>query len=233
LNNPLRKSIARARREGILHDKKKRRERFFCVEGEGLKVARGLRLHPPQHIPLSLASLLCPSLVIFLISVSLSLMHSSAVPPSHSRTLFVIAHPDDEAMFFAPTILSMHNRSQLHLICLSVGNNDGLGKVREKELYKSCAVLGIPEERVRIYDEEGLHDGMKNHWDSSLVLDIVKNAVEEFQINTVCKPSLIIEGPISSLFLRSFNFFISFQSLSPDFSHLYCNLIHFYLSNIV
>jgi N-acetylglucosaminylphosphatidylinositol deacetylase len=126
-------------------------------------------------------------LYVFLFGVTLSFMlRSSLVPSSHSRTLFVIAHPDDEAMFFAPTILFMHDRSQLHLICLSSGNNDGLGKVREKELYKSCAVLGIPEERVRVYDEDGLQDGMRNHWDSTLVMDIVRNTVDEFQINTVC-----------------------------------------------
>ena len=98
----------------------------------------------------------------------------------------MIAHPDDEAMFFAPTVLTMHNKSLLHLLCLSVGNSAGLGRIREKELHKSCAVLGIPEERVRIHDEEGLQDGMGNHWDAGLVMEIVKNTVDEFQINTVC-----------------------------------------------
>ena len=111
----------------------------------------------------------------------------------------MIAHPDDEAMFFAPTILTMHDKSHLHLICLSVGNNDGLGKVREKELYKSCAVLGIPEKRVRIYDEEGLQDGMQNRWDTAIVMDIVKNIVDEFQINTVCITHLLFLPPPSSL----------------------------------
>lgn len=108
-------------------------------------------------------------------------MHNSLLP---TRTLFVIAHPDDEAMFFAPTILSLSSHS-LYLVCLSVGNNDGLGKIREKELYKSCEVLGISKDRVKVYNEQGLQDGPHNSWDSSLVMEIVKNVVAEFQIDNV------------------------------------------------
>ena len=40
------------------------------------------------------------------------------------NVLFVIAHPDDEAMFFVPTVLSLKGYSgyKLHLLCLSSGN---------------------------------------------------------------------------------------------------------------
>lgn len=128
-------------------------------------------------------------------------MVSSPIPASHSRVLFVIAHPDDEAMFFSPTILILNKSNNhkhnsygkidntqnplLHLICLSVGNNDGLGTVREKELYKSCKVLGIPEERVKIFNEKGLQDGFNNEWDHELIMDIVRRTVDEFHIDTV------------------------------------------------
>ena len=39
------------------------------------------------------------------------------------RTLFVTAHPDDECMFFAPTILSITSfvPDSVHLLCLSDG----------------------------------------------------------------------------------------------------------------
>lgn len=124
---------------------------------------------------------------------------SSVRPPSHSRTLFVIAHPDDEAMFFTPTILNMASSAELYLVCLSSGNNDGLGNIREKELYKSCNVLGIPKERVRLLDEEGLQDGFQNHWDTQLVVDVVKNMVEEFQISTVCFFTLHSYIPLHTL----------------------------------
>jgi hypothetical protein len=40
------------------------------------------------------------------------------------NVLFVIAHPDDEAMFFVPTILSLNGYPgyRSHLLCLSSGN---------------------------------------------------------------------------------------------------------------
>lgn len=40
-----------------------------------------------------------------------------------SRVLFVIAHPDDEAMFYAPLIINMiqHEKSHVSLLCLSSG----------------------------------------------------------------------------------------------------------------
>jgi N-acetylglucosaminylphosphatidylinositol deacetylase len=57
--------------------------------------------------------------------------------------LYVIAHPDDEAMFFVPSILELRRTNNLHLLCLSNGNADGLGKIREKELHASCKYLGF------------------------------------------------------------------------------------------
>ena len=42
--------------------------------------------------------------------------------------LLVTAHPDDEAMFFVPTILALQARSvRVHVLCLSTGEFDGLG----------------------------------------------------------------------------------------------------------
>ncbi|KAF6299353.1 phosphatidylinositol glycan anchor biosynthesis class L [Rhinolophus ferrumequinum] len=41
---------------------------------------------------------------------------------SESRTLLVIAHPDDEAMFFAPTVLGLTRlRHRVFLLCFSAG----------------------------------------------------------------------------------------------------------------
>lgn len=43
--------------------------------------------------------------------------------PQCKRVLIVIAHPDDESMFFGPTILSLTKRNdcQVYLLCLSNG----------------------------------------------------------------------------------------------------------------
>jgi N-acetylglucosaminylphosphatidylinositol deacetylase len=90
---------------------------------------------------------------------------------SVKNILLVVAHPDDECMFFAPSILglnkllSSHPSSKIHVVSLStgnslwdvaytltknynIGNHDGLGDVRKKELVESCKVLGVSDDNV-------------------------------------------------------------------------------------
>lgn len=46
----------------------------------------------------------------------------AGLPGAGSRGLVVIAHPDDEAMFFAPTILGLARlKQQVSLLCFSSG----------------------------------------------------------------------------------------------------------------
>jgi N-acetylglucosaminylphosphatidylinositol deacetylase len=72
--------------------------------------------------------------------------HKSYAP--NSRVLFLTAHPDDECMFFAPTILALTSKMnslypEMFSLCLSFGDADGLGTVRREELGRSLDVLGI------------------------------------------------------------------------------------------
>jgi N-acetylglucosaminylphosphatidylinositol deacetylase len=70
----------------------------------------------------------------------------------------VTSHPDDETMFFGPTILSMtrgsgvagRTRPDVFLLCMSNGNFRNNGRERKEELYKACQVLNIPEQNVTI-----------------------------------------------------------------------------------
>ena len=67
------------------------------------------------------------------------------------------SHPDDETMFFGPTILSMTAgvsasgaKSNIFLLCMSNGNFRQNGRQRKDELYKACKVLNIPEQNITI-----------------------------------------------------------------------------------
>ncbi|XP_048222684.1 N-acetylglucosaminyl-phosphatidylinositol de-N-acetylase isoform X4 [Perognathus longimembris pacificus] len=72
---------------------------------------------------------------------------------AESRALLVIAHPDDEAMFFAPTVIGLTRlKHRVSLLCFSAGNYYNQGEIRKKELLQSCDVLGIPSSHVMIID---------------------------------------------------------------------------------
>jgi N-acetylglucosaminylphosphatidylinositol deacetylase len=67
----------------------------------------------------------------------------------NKRICLLIAHPDDEAMFFAPTVLALtrpETGNHVKILCLSTGNADGLGETRKKELIKSAMLLGLRQE---------------------------------------------------------------------------------------
>ena len=84
----------------------------------------------------------------------------------NKRICLLIAHPDDEAMFFAPTVLALTDPqlgNHVKILCLSsgryrmlcplrrnanivVGDADGLGEMRKKELTKSGISLGLRQE---------------------------------------------------------------------------------------
>ena len=109
----------------------------------------------------------------------------------------VIAHPDDESMFFLPTI-SACNQSQelhqqhppavfvLHVLCLSTGNSAGLGTVRQKEMHRACEALHIPQDRITVvHDELQLADGMRTHWSPAVVQSHVNAFVEQYDIQVL------------------------------------------------
>ncbi|KAJ9065713.1 hypothetical protein DSO57_1016800 [Entomophthora muscae] len=107
--------------------------------------------------------------------------------PSFQKVLIVIAHPDDETMFFAPAIIGLVKDPtiQVHLLCLSTGNQDNLGETRKKELFKACEILGIPEERIIIMDEESMPDGQDKLWAPSIVATAIERTVSSFGTRTV------------------------------------------------
>ncbi|RNF07057.1 N-acetylglucosaminyl-phosphatidylinositol-deacetylase [Trypanosoma conorhini] len=84
--------------------------------------------------------------------------------------LLVFAHPDDEAMFFSPMLEHLKRHGvEVHFLCLSNGNYEGLGAVREKELGLSAQYLGVHRNKVKVVNHPALQDGMQASWDAALI----------------------------------------------------------------
>lgn len=75
--------------------------------------------------------------------------HVGQIP---QKVLLLTAHPDDECLFFSPTILALHKSADVFSMCVSTGNSDGLGDIRKQELEKSLDVLGVGSSRRLIVD---------------------------------------------------------------------------------
>ena len=107
---------------------------------------------------------LCPVFSIMVLSLTIRIkflrmhaLNSRESNPIHGKNiLLVIAHPDDEVMFFGPTLIGITNSSSdnnVRVLCLSngttsfgladLGNAQGLGSIRERELVQSVAYFGI------------------------------------------------------------------------------------------
>ncbi|KAK4779418.1 hypothetical protein SAY86_006946 [Trapa natans] len=102
------------------------------------------------------------------------------------NVLLVVAHPDDESMFFSPTINYLtemgHN---LHILCLSIGNADGLGNIRKDELYRACAELKVPHQQVKVLDHPDLQDGFGKVWSHSVMLKVIEEEVMSNRIDAI------------------------------------------------
>ncbi|KAL8770876.1 MAG: hypothetical protein Q9209_003527 [Squamulea sp. 1 TL-2023] len=94
--------------------------------------------------------------------------------------VLLIAHPDDEAMFFSPTLLALtapESGNHVKILCLSNGNADGLGKVRQKELVASGEILGLRSQNdILIIDSPDFVDGMNTVWEVEKVADVLGQA---------------------------------------------------------
>ncbi|KAL6463860.1 hypothetical protein MHYP_G00282510 [Metynnis hypsauchen] len=110
------------------------------------------------------------------------------IPPAVDavRALFVTAHPDDECMFFAPSVLKLvESKASVYLLCLSSGNFYKQGAQRRQELLDSCAVLGIPANRVTIVENKELPDDPKAEWSTALTSSLIFKHIRTCSINLV------------------------------------------------
>ena len=103
---------------------------------------------------------------------------------SWRRVLLVISHPDDESMFFGPTIQALRRAgARTHILCLSNGDADGLGAVREKELESARKFLGVDSSEV--VNDSKLKDGFKEAWPEETIAARVEASVRRLDANVV------------------------------------------------
>ncbi len=106
--------------------------------------------------------------------------------------LLITAHPDDESMFFVPSIKALcfgDPTNAVHLLCLSNGDyrDAADGPLRTRELLGACSVIGIrngktgeEEERgarrsstVTVIDDERMRDGPNEVWNPAAIAEVV------------------------------------------------------------
>ncbi|RKP18446.1 LmbE-like protein [Rozella allomycis CSF55] len=112
------------------------------------------------------------------------------------KVAVIVAHPDDECLFFAPTIVKLISAGKdVHIFCLSngiiyiylfyQGNYEGLGMRREQEFKRSCQALGIQDENIVLNMEDIFKDNPSLTWSPTLVGEHVKNLIEIRKIKSV------------------------------------------------
>lgn len=128
--------------------------------------------------------------IVYILMIFPPLSHLQSFIPNgivqSQRFLLIVAHPDDECLFFSPTILALIARNQLgHLLVLSTGNSRGLGPIREKELLESCQILQIDRDRCIILNRTDLQDNPSQWWPKDNISLIIDHYIRRFQIDLV------------------------------------------------
>ncbi|XP_071519861.1 N-acetylglucosaminyl-phosphatidylinositol de-N-acetylase [Panulirus ornatus] len=109
------------------------------------------------------------------------------VKAGRRRVLVVTAHPDDEVMFFGPTILHFTQRegALVYLLCLSTGNYYGQGRIRCQELWASCRLLGMSRENIILYRCDDLPDDPDIMWPTVKTANLINQYLHALDIDMV------------------------------------------------
>mmetsp|Transcript_2981 Transcript_2981/g.4899 ORF Transcript_2981/g.4899 Transcript_2981/m.4899 type:complete len:308 (-) Transcript_2981:19-942(-) len=130
-------------------------------------------------------ALILPCLIGFAFAPALSGSWSSELRRQKKRVALVVAHPDDEAVFFWPTLRELRGVDiPVAVLCLSTGNADGLGKERTAEMRRSCSRLGIVDKSLKIINDPLLQDGF-HFWPEAEVAKHVSEFLVEHRVDLV------------------------------------------------
>ena len=102
--------------------------------------------------------------------------------------LLIVAHPDDESMFFLPALRNLlttccsndsnnssGSNSNVSVLCLSNGDYQSIsdGPIRTSEMYAACSIIGIKSQYVTVVNDVRLRDGPNEVWNSNVLCEIV------------------------------------------------------------
>ncbi|PNF27907.1 N-acetylglucosaminyl-phosphatidylinositol de-N-acetylase [Cryptotermes secundus] len=163
-----------------------------------------------EHLTIAVTAYICLCVVFYLATVYLKISPDCRHLRTVKRVLFVIAHPDDECMFFGPVILKLAQQSdcQIFILCLSEGDYNQEGVVRKQELWDSCRILGIPDSNITLCKSQYEHvnivlffmckviyffyrrnsylpDDPAVRWREDIVANLLLNHIEALSIDTV------------------------------------------------
>ena len=127
-------------------------------------------------------------------------------PTYEDVVILVIAHPDDESMFFFPTLARLSAERPVHILCLSDGGYDGCGpardraaepwlvrgpppplQVRRREMYSAAMRFGAT---ASVVEDPRLQDG--GEWDACVVAEVARRGIEaSFAVRGSCRRCVV------------------------------------------
>jgi len=102
--------------------------------------------------------------------------------------MLVVAHPDDECLFFAPSMLAASRRTEgstSHILVISSGDHYGIGDTRRKELKGSCHELGVADENCEVLNLEDVQDDPKNWWPEDRLIQVISPYIERWSPDVI------------------------------------------------
>lgn len=97
----------------------------------------------------------------------------------------IFAHPDDETMFFSPTLHGLFEcGATLYFLCISSGNQNGFGKLRKVELANAIQAHGFSVDNLTILEYDLFNDGFVV-WCKEELAKAALKFIETLEVDTV------------------------------------------------
>ena len=114
-------------------------------------------------------------IIIFAMKFQINIKNKLKTMLNKKSILLITAHPDDEIMFYSPTLKAITNsNSTVKILCLSNGNYDKIGHIRTEE-YKAIS-KALKMEDNEILNIPSLQDNITMKWEAS----VVSEQIEQF-----------------------------------------------------